>query len=101
MFTTDEIIMRGPAVLFMSQLGEVLLDLMGEPTHGVHLTNGDHESKGRERDGSVRCSRITWLIALLYLSVTDSHAYFSVPKDFDCLHSCWGCNKWSRGQSGV
>lgn len=49
----------------------------------------------------VPCSRITWLIALLYLSVTDSHAYFSVPKDFDCLHSCWGCNKWSRGQSGV
>lgn len=46
-----------------------------------------------EADYFVPCSRITWLIALLYLSVTDSHAYFSVPKDFDCLHSCWGCNK--------
>lgn len=29
MFTTDKIIMQAPAVLFMSQLGEVLLDLMG------------------------------------------------------------------------
>lgn len=36
MFTTDKIIMRTPAVLFMSQLDEVLLDLMGS-RHGEYI----------------------------------------------------------------
>lgn len=30
-------------------------------------------------------SRITWLIALLYLPVTNSYAYFSGSKVSDCL----------------
>lgn len=53
----------------------------------MHLTNGEPRAA---RAGSR--SRMTRLIAALYGTVTDSHAYFIVLKDFGRTRPCRGCN---------
>lgn len=53
----------------------------------MHLTNGEPRAA---RAGSR--SRMTRLIAALYGTVTDSHAYFIVLKDFGRARPCRGCN---------